>query len=75
MKFGKLRRLCNARRYDLTVYSDDATVKRSCLDIELEKHKDQLMKYDSASIERINPIWERDCEGNIRPVLEVELHV
>ncbi len=75
MRFGKLRRLCNARRYDVIVYCSDGNMRTSCLDIELGKHKAQLMRYDDAEVERINPGWERDGEGDIRPVLEVELHV
>lgn len=75
MKFGNLRRLCNARRYDLFVYSEDGSMKTCVLDMELQKHKMKAIEYSEARVERINPGWERDSDGDIRPVLEVELYV
>lgn len=75
MKFGNLRRLCNARRYDLFVYSEDGSMKTCVLDMEHPRDRMKIMEYSKARVERINPGFEIDCDGDPRPVLEVELYV
>lgn len=75
MRFGNLRRLCNARRYDLFVYSEDGCLATKVLDMEHPRDKMKIMEYTEARVERIHPGFETDSDGEIRPVLEVELYV
>ena len=75
MKFGNLRRLCNARRYDLFVYSEDGSLETIDMDMENRRDKMKIMEYNEARVERINPGFEIDSDGDLRPVLEVELYV
>ena len=74
MKFGEFRRRCDTARYDLEVYNAEKKVASVSLDLDYWEGRAQAMKYDGAEISRFRAGVEND-EGDIRPVLEVELYV